>query len=180
MAPRRSKLWMARPLAVTALVAGAFGAAKLVDRGLTSGWPAWARFAFASAILLANVGAVAILHGILSPAHSGLSPRVDSDDRGPTLRRGLLVGAAVVVAYVALSKVLESYLGVSVKRTLLVGFGAALAWATAQKPWWFWDHWKAHILRDLIGDSATTAVYLLIAAVLLYLAILGDPSRLIR
>jgi hypothetical protein len=45
-----------------------------------------------------------------------------------------------------------------------VGMGISLACLTAIKPWWFWWHAKALLLRDLIGDRATTFVYLAIAA----------------
>ena len=73
-----------------------------------------------------------------------------------------------------------AYAGIPVRRTLVFGFGVALALATARKPWWFWDHWKAQVVRELIGDGATTVVYLAIAAALLFLAIVGDPSLVLR
>jgi hypothetical protein len=85
-----------------------------------------------------------------------------------------------LLIYFALGKALEFYAGVPVERTVLVGFALGLAWVTARKPWWFWDHWKAHFLRRLIGDTATTVAYLAIAILLLYLGLLGEPSKVTR
>jgi hypothetical protein len=171
---------IARLLTIVGLLAVGFAGANLVDAGRTADWPPWARFTFAGGLLFVTVGAVALFHRVLSPAHSDLGPGLESDQRGPALRRGLLFGAGVLLAYFALGKALESFAGVPVERTLLVGFALGLAWATARKPWWFWDHWKAHILRQLVGDAATTVIYLAIATILLYLAILGDPGRVIH
>jgi hypothetical protein len=161
------------------LVAGVAGA-QFIDAGHTTSWPFWARFALGAALLFAIIGAVVILHSILSPQHSALSLAPVDDHRGPTLRHGLLVAVALFLLFFVLAKVLAMYAGIPDERTFVAGFGLALAWCTVRKPWWFWDHWKAGLLRKLIGDSGTTVVYFLIAGVLLYLAFWGDPSSLFR
>jgi len=168
-----------RLLAVLGLLSAAFAGAKLVDAGSAAHWPPSARIALGVAVFFATVGAMVVLHSLLSPDHSGLGPALESDRRGPALSKGILSAAAVLLTYFALSKALEFFVGVPVERTLLAGFALALTWATARKPWWFWDHWKAHLVRRVIGDTATTLVYLTIAALALYLAILGHPERVL-
>lgn len=154
--------------------------ATFIDAGHTVAWARWARIFLGAACFFATIGAVAQLHRIVSPDHSDLGPSLEADERGPALRKGLFFGAALVLAYLALGKALESYADIPLNRTLLFGFAVGLAWATSRKPWWFWQHWKAHIVRELIGDTATTFIYLAIASVLLYLALFGDPSRVLQ
>jgi hypothetical protein len=59
-------------------------------------------------------------------------------------------------------------------RALWVGFGAFLGLATVARPWWFWESWKARWLRGLIGDEATAACYLLVAAVMVWVGLFTD------
>jgi hypothetical protein len=66
--------------------------------------------------------------------------------------------------------------GWSRDRALWVGFGAFLAIMTAIQPWWFWEHYKARWLRELIGDEATAMVYLLLAGVMLWVGLFTDWS----
>jgi hypothetical protein len=39
------------------------------------------------------------------------------------------------------------------------------------RPWWFWENWKARWLRGLIGDEATTVVYLALAAAMVWVGL---------
>jgi len=136
---------LAGPIVGTiALATVAFLGARFVDAGRTSSWPTWGRFLWTSGLILAGVGAVTLLHRIISPEHSDLGPELESDRRGPTLRRGLLVGSAIVLLFVAAALALEAYAGIDADRTFLGGIGVALGWCTLRKPWWFWGHWKAH------------------------------------
>jgi hypothetical protein len=59
-------------------------------------------------------------------------------------------------------------------RALWVGFGAFVGLATVARPWWFWENWKARWLRGLIGDEATAACYLLVAAVMVWVGLFTD------
>jgi hypothetical protein len=163
-------------IGILALATAGILGAKFVDAGQTSSWPMWGRFLWASGLILAAVGAVILLHSIISPEHSDLGPELESDRRGPTLRRGLLIGTAIVLLVVAAAVALEAYAGIDVDRTFLAGFGVAAAWCTLRKPWWFWGHWKAHFLRSIVGDAATTVIYLAIAALALYGAVFADLS----
>src|SRR6185437_7716898 len=166
----------ARVGGILALAAGAFVGARLVDAGYTRAWPIRARFMWASALLFTIVGAVVLLHSLLSPQHSELGPELQSDHRGPALRRGLFVASAGFLVFFAVAKAAQAYAAIPVERTFLVAMGTVLAWCTIQKPWWFWGHWKAHFLRSLIGDGATTVVYLLLAGCFFYLGLFGDVS----
>ena len=57
---------------------------------------------------------------------------------------------------------------------LWVGFGTILTLLTLTRPWWFWDHYKARWLRDIIGDEATTLCYLLLAGVMVWVGLFTD------
>jgi hypothetical protein len=59
-------------------------------------------------------------------------------------------------------------------RTLWIGVGTLLALMTLSRPWWFWENWKARMLRDLIGDGATAAVYLAIAGAMIWIGLNTD------
>jgi hypothetical protein len=59
-------------------------------------------------------------------------------------------------------------------RTLWIGLGTLLALMTLSRPWWFWENWKARMLRNLIGDAATAAVYLAIAFLMIWIGLATD------
>ena len=171
---------VARVVAIVGLAGVGYSGARFVDAGGTLDWPLWARFTMATVLLFAIIGVVAVFHSILSPEHSDLGPELESDRRGPTLRNGLFVGGAVVLLFFACAKVLETYAGIRSERTFLAGFGIGLTWCTLRKPWWFWGHWKAHFLRTIIGDAATTVVYMALAGLALYMALFGSPPSHFR
>lgn len=64
--------------------------------------------------------------------------------------------------------------GWSRDRALWTGLGTFLALATLARPRWFWEHWKARWLRDLIGDEATALFYLAIAALMVWIGLFTD------
>jgi hypothetical protein len=68
---------------------------------------------------------------------------------------GLLAGAAQA--------------GWSRNRTLWVGLGSFLVLLTVTRPWWFWENWKAHWLRRLMGDTGTVLVYLLLGGAMVWI-----------
>jgi hypothetical protein len=59
-------------------------------------------------------------------------------------------------------------------RTLWVGVGSVLALMTLIRPRWFWENWKARMLRNLIGDAATAAMYLAIAGAMIWIGLSTD------
>jgi hypothetical protein len=59
-------------------------------------------------------------------------------------------------------------------RMLWVGLGLGLTLMTVTRPWWFWENYKARWLRELIGDGATTAFYLLVAAAMVWVGLFTD------
>ena len=82
--------------------------------------------------------------------------------------RGALVLSAVSLLLVGTVWVAAAETGWPRDRALWVGVGAFLAPMTLTRPWWFWDSWKARWLRGAIGDEATAAVYLALAAVMVW------------
>jgi hypothetical protein len=56
-------------------------------------------------------------------------------------------------------------------RTLWVGLGLFLVLLTVTRPWWFWENYKARLLRDLVGAEATTLFYLLVSAAMVWVGL---------
>ena len=75
------------------------------------------------------------------------------------------VGAVLTAAQVA---------GWSRDRAMWVGVGGFLGVLTVLRPWWFWENYRARWLRNAIGDGATTAVYLVLAAILMWIGLNTD------
>jgi hypothetical protein len=59
-------------------------------------------------------------------------------------------------------------------RVLWIGIGSMLAVLTLARPWWFWDNYKARWLRDAVGDEATAAFYLAVAAAMIWVGCFTD------
>jgi hypothetical protein len=59
---------------------------------------------------------------------------------------------------------------------LLTSGGVFLLAGAYWKPWWFWDYHEAFLLRWLVGDRATTAIYGGLGAALLWLGLLATGS----
>ena len=59
-------------------------------------------------------------------------------------------------------------------RTMWLGIGGLLMVLTLTRPRWFWENYKARWLRDLIGDGATTAFYLVLAAMMVWVGLFTD------
>jgi hypothetical protein len=53
--------------------------------------------------------------------------------------------------------------------------GLAVGWCTWRRPWWFWHHPKAALLRGWVGDGATTIIYGAIALWLVAIGLFGQP-----
>ena len=45
---------------------------------------------------------------------------------------------------------------------------------TMLRPSWFWENYKARWLRNIIGDAATAAVYLAVAAIMVWIGLNTD------
>jgi hypothetical protein len=65
-------------------------------------------------------------------------------------------------------------MGWSVDRALWVGLGSMVGVLTLARPWWYWDNYRARWLRELIGDEATAAFYLLVAALMVWVGLFTD------
>jgi hypothetical protein len=73
------------------------------------------------------------------------------------------------LAIVVLSFGFATMFKIDVDVNVLCIFGVAFAILTALRPWWFWEHSKAYILRGMIGDRATSVVYFVVASVFVIL-----------
>jgi hypothetical protein len=58
---------------------------------------------------------------------------------------------------------------IEVNRVFLVVGGTLLLGASWLRPWWFWEHPKAQLLRKILGDTGTALVYTLVGIGMLYL-----------
>lgn len=85
--------------------------------------------------------------------------------------RGALVLSAVSLLLVGTVWAVAAEVGWPRDRALWVGVGAFLALMTLARPWWFWESWKARWMRGAIGDEATAAVYLALAAVMVWVGL---------
>lgn len=64
------------------------------------------------------------------------------------------LGAVILVAW---------YFGLDEDAVFAMGLAAFVFICTWLKPFWFWDHPKAFFLRNALGDTATTVLYVLAA-----------------
>jgi hypothetical protein len=98
----------------------------------------------------------------------GSAGRSDADRT--SLRGGLIL---VLVSLLALASVwlVAGEFGWPRDRALWVGFGLLLAVMTLVRPWWFWDSAKARWLRGRIGDDPTAGLYLVAAAMMVWLGL---------
>ena len=69
---------------------------------------------------------------------------------------------------------LAADMGWSRDRALWVGLGGFVGVMTLVRPWWFWDNWRAHALRDTIGDETTAVLYLALAAAMVCVGLYTD------
>jgi hypothetical protein len=53
-------------------------------------------------------------------------------------------------------------------RTLWLGFAGYLAAMTVLRPTWFWENYRARMLRGLVGDEITALLYLLLAGIMVW------------
>ena len=69
---------------------------------------------------------------------------------------------------------LSGSLGWPRDRVFWIGCGAFLVVMTLVRPWWFWDNYKARWLRELIGDDATAACYLILATIMMAVGLMTE------
>jgi len=103
----------------------------------------------------------------------------DADDAEPRRAgQGSAVGALILLLIAGLSLGIlwigATQLGWPRSRTLWVGMGALLGLMTLARPWWFWENYRARWLRGLIGDEPTAGVYLVIAAVMIWVGLFTE------
>jgi hypothetical protein len=100
---------------------------------------------------------------------------LDNEYRSPTKAAGNWSGGllrfAAALATVSALVASAALFGWPRDRTLWVGVGTLLAVLTLSRPRWFWENWKGRMLRNLIGDAATTALYLVIAAAVAWIGL---------
>jgi hypothetical protein len=87
---------------------------------------------------------------------------------------GKVVGVLVSVALVAGVMTVAPISGWNRDRAMWVAFGGFLGCMTILRPSWFWENYRARWLRNVIGDEATTAVYLAFAAIMVWVGLNTD------
>jgi len=110
---------------------------------------------------------VAALRAWHEPSQDPAPPR-RSEVQGNLILLGVSLLSVVVLLGAAHAGVGEE------NRMLWVGLGLGLTLMTVTRPWWFWENYKARWLRELIGDGATTAFYLLVAAAMVWVGLFTD------
>jgi len=166
----RRRVWF---YLIVALVLGPLGwrAATLVDQGYTRGWSDWARVAWALGLVFACLVAVGALVAFVF-AFKG------DQEIGDTVFRATLVFVAALCVFFVLAHFLQQTTGFSEDRTFLIGIGLFVGICTFLKPWWFWDHPKATLLRDIVGDTATTFIYYLVSLAFIGYGIFGHSPHI--
>ena len=91
-------------------------------------------------------------------------------------KRVLVIAGALILLLVAgltvgMLYVFSGTFGWPRDRALWVGLGGVLAVLTLLRPWWFWDNYRARMLRGLIGDEPTAGLYLAIAAAMVWVGL---------
>jgi hypothetical protein len=102
----------------------------------------------------------------------GSSPSAPATERGAF--RGALILFAVSGAFVGAVWLMAVPLGWNPDRVLWAGLGTLFGVLTVARPWWFWDNYRARWLRELIGDEATVAIYLALAAMMIWVGLFRD------
>ena len=110
---------------------------------------------------------VAALRAWHEPSQDPAPPR-RSEFQGNLILLGVSLLSVVVLLGAAHAGVGEE------NRMLWVGLGLGLTLMTVTRSWWFWENYKARWLRELIGDGATTAFYLLVAAAMVWVGLFTD------
>ena len=100
-------------------------------------------------------------------------------DSAPDTASGWPGGVVLLVVTLTLFGglwVMADVLGWNRDRTLWLGLAGYLAVMTLIRPTWFWENYRARMLRDLVGDEATALLYLALAAVMLWVGLYTDWS----
>jgi hypothetical protein len=89
-------------------------------------------------------------------------------------RRGTIIMVAVSLALLGGLWFLGTSFDLGRDRVLWVGFGVFLVLMTLTRPWWFWENYRARWLRNLIGDDATAAFYLILAGAMVWVGMFTE------
>jgi hypothetical protein len=159
----------ARAFVALVALAGGFAMAAAVDDGMTHAWAWPRRAAWVSAMLALTVfGIWTLIRGVFGGEEN---PRI------LTLWKPLAACLGIGALSFALIALDQLRIAPFNQSALFVG-GTALAGCAWLKPAWFWNHPKAMFLRELLGDHATAAVYLVGGLVMVGFACFGHFAGL--
>jgi hypothetical protein len=75
---------------------------------------------------------------------------------------GVIIGACAVLIGAAIGA--EAWLHLDFDAVVWSEVGVVFLTLTLVRPWWFWSHPKAQLVRGIIGDRATSVLYLAVSA----------------
>ena len=69
---------------------------------------------------------------------------------------------AAITAFIILTVAVSSWFDLDFDATFWIAAGAILLALTLIRPWWFWNHPKALLVRSLLTDTGAVLLYLVI------------------
>jgi hypothetical protein len=118
------------------------------------------------AIILAIVSAACLVWAVREWNPSRRPESEPSSNRNTW--REALFGIFITLLWILTIAVIANANNWGRDRALWLGLGSFVAVMTVVKPKWYWNNYRARWLRDSIGDTATTAFYLLVAAMMIW------------
>jgi len=85
------------------------------------------------------------------------------------------VYVGLVLAFTGIILALTLVSPLSLDRSFLIVGGLVVLAGTIWKPWWFWEHHNAFLLRGLVGDRFAAIIYTATGVVMLYFGVFTNP-----
>ena len=83
----------------------------------------------------------------------------------------MAVYLGLVIALITATLLIAYIFSLQSDRVFFVVGGGFTLVGTWWRPWWFWEHPKAHFIRGLIGEAGTTLVYTAVGLGMIYIGL---------